>query len=32
VEADSVIAARRLRFQFEDLASPPGEGVFIEAD
>jgi signal transduction histidine kinase len=32
VEADPVIAARRLRFQFEDLASPPGEGVFIEAD
>ena len=32
VEADPVIAARRLRFHFEDPASPPGEGVFLEAD
>lgn len=32
VEAEQVLAARRLRFHFEDPASAPGEGVFIEAD
>jgi signal transduction histidine kinase len=32
VEAEQVLAARRLRFHFEDRGSASGEGVFIEAD
>jgi signal transduction histidine kinase len=32
VEAEQVLTARRLRFQFEDRGSAPGDGVFIEAD
>jgi signal transduction histidine kinase len=32
VEAEQVLAARRLHFRFEDRGSALGEGVFIEAD
>jgi signal transduction histidine kinase len=32
VEAEQVLAARRLHFHFEDRGSALGEGVFLEAD
>jgi signal transduction histidine kinase len=32
MEAEQVLAAHRLRFQFKDPVSAPGEGVFVEAD